>query len=314
MTSAVVLGGAGFLGSHIVRRLIAEGVPVAVIDGLVARTGGRWEHLEDLTPTVHLIAAPVEELDGLDEILGDYELVIDCMGWTGHRAALDDPLYDLRVNAESHLHLVPHLRPRQQVIYLGSRSQYGRYFDREITEDTPMAPVDIQGIHKLAAESYYRVYAGLRGLRVVSLRLPNCFGPGQPVAGADIGLVGGFIRTLLAGGTVEVYGAKRRRVLVYAADLAEVVARLAKARFEGFVPINCTGHMVPIEELVGLLIEITGSGNCRLEPLPPDLQQIDVGDAPISDQRLQAMIGPSPRTDLRRGLEATVAYFRTHLP
>ena len=112
------------------------------------------------------------------------------MGWTSHNAALQDPAYDLSLNIGAHLSLLKALKatPRS-AIYLGSRAQYGRPNVVEITEETPMIPEDVQGLHKVAAEGHFRI-ASKFGLPAVSLRFPNCFGERMPSQGDDIGLIG----------------------------------------------------------------------------------------------------------------------------
>jgi UDP-glucose 4-epimerase len=308
--TALVLGGAGFIGSHVVEGLVAGGSQVTVIDGLIDGTGGQRDNLQAVASEVRLIATPVEEVGQLADLVRDSDVVVDAMAWTSHLAALDAPEKDLRLNAASHLALVRHLTAQKpsRVVVLGSRGQYGNPGVDRITEDTPMQPEDIQGIHKVAAEGYYRIYARRWGLNVVSLRFPNCFGERQRTVGEDIGLVGGFIRSVLEGAPLSVYG-NRRRAVVYAGDVARVVCRLADASFQGFLPLNMAGTEGSIEDLVRTLIQCAGRGSYRMLPLPAEVAQIDIGSAPVAEERLRDLIGEIPRTDLATALTATIRYF-----
>jgi len=173
-----------------------------------------------------------------------------------------------------------------------------------------MLPQDVQGVHKSAADHHFRIFATRYGLNVISLRLPNCFGEHQPTTGDDIGLVGGFIRTLLLGGSLKVFGAGRWRGLLYAADAAEIVSRLSDAALTGFVPLNVAGSRVAIGDLATLLVALVGAGNVEYEALPPDVELMDTGDADIADDRLREIVGDLPRTALEPALRATIAYFR----
>ena len=173
-----------------------------------------------------------------------------------------------------------------------------------------MVPRDVQGIHKLTSELYFRVYARTLGLKVVSLRLPNCFGHHQPVTGDDIGLVGGLIRDLLQGRTVEVFGDGRRRGFVFADDAAEVVYRVSRLDCDGFLPLNFGGWSLTIEEITRRLVEIVGTGGYTRAPLPADLRHVDMGNAQMTNQGLAAVLGEVPMTDLHTALSATVAYVR----
>jgi nucleoside-diphosphate-sugar epimerase len=168
-------------------------------------------------------------------------------------------------------------------------------------------------VHKVAAETHFRNFSSLDGFNVVSLRLPNCFGESQPVSGEDIGLVGGFIRTLCQGSTVKIYGEGRRRSILYARDVAELVAAVVNRPITGFVALNVAGHDADIGELAARLQLLVGAGAVATEDMPPHIKAMDLGEAVMSDARLKALVGEPQRTDLAAALGATVTYFKEHL-
>jgi UDP-glucose 4-epimerase len=309
--TVLVLGGAGFVGSHVAARFVRGGDRVIVLDGLLPRTGGRVDNLREILGEIELVQATVEAAADLSALCARSDVIVDAVAWTSHHLALREPLHDLALNAAAHLHVLRAVPPRagKAIVYLGSRGQYGRVQAAAITEETPMVPEDVQGIHKLAGESYYRVFARVSGLRVASLRFPNCFGPRQPRGEGDIGLLGGFLRDLSAGRTVEVYGARRRQI-VYAPDVAEVVFQLAADVPEGFTAFNYAGRGYLIEELVRALAALVGRGGYVVRDLPEEIARIDVGDAELRDDRLRARLGALPDTDLQSALRATVDSFR----
>lgn len=311
--TVLIAGGAGFLGSHIAKRFCNAGYDVTVIDGLLEQTGGKERNIDSILESVHMHKIDIRDAHSLADVIRTSQIVIDCMAWTAHRSALQDPFYDLRLNAESHLHLLQYLHAEQKIIYLGSRSQYGTPDVDVIVEDTPLVPVDIQGTHKNASESYFRVYSRLKGLNVISLRFPNCFGENQPVDGEDVGLVGGFIRDLLMRRLVEVYGRQRKRSLVYAPDLAEVVLLLSRSPLIGFSAYNLAGTEITIKALVEQLIGLIGFGTYQLRGMPADISSIDVGNAVFSNEKLRAVIGDIPITDLQMALQTTIEYFKENL-
>lgn len=310
----LVLGGAGFIGSHVVMRFVREGRRVRVVDGLLERTGGREEHLAAVRSEIEWIRKDIRDVENVASLLRDAEVVVDCMAWTAHHLALSDPLYDLALNAASHLSYLPHLRDwTGRVILLGSRVQYGRPAVRSITEETPMAPLDVQGVHKLAAESYARIYAALGTAGVVSLVIPNCYGPHQPVAGDDIGLIGSFIRDLMAGKRIAIYGKDRKRQILYVEDLAEAVYRISLEPYCGFHRYNFGGHQLTIEALARTLQDIVDPGDDLIdaeEETPQSVSMMDAAPAPLDDGKLSQWIGPLPATDHRLALGRTVDYFR----
>jgi len=311
----LVAGGAGFVGSHIVKRFHHAGYAVTVVDGLLPRTGGRRANLQAVLPGITFIEGDIRQFNDLPAILKHCEITVDCMAWTSHRQALQDPLYDLGLNAESHLHLLRHLRDAgdHKVIYLGSRGQYGNPLVAEITEESPMVPEDIQGIHKCAAEWYYRVYAKLRRLNIISLRFPNCFGENQPTDGEDIGLIGGLIRDVLGGRVVEIFGSGRMRSIVYAGDVAEVVYQISQKALTGFTAFNMGGQQMTIEALAQLIISAAGQGRYALAEAPEDIKKIDLNNARMNDDRLRGFLGDLPASDLRSTLAATIGYFKDNM-
>lgn len=312
--TALILGGAGFIGSQITKRFYEAGYDIIVLDGLLQRTGGRKKNLSSIISHIEFIQSNIEDVHNITEIAERSDIIIDCMAWTLHFLALSDPVYDLKLNAESHLYLLRHLKKNKKIIYLGSRGQYGKPNVNEVTEDTPMVPEDIQGIHKLAAESYYRVSAKLNKINVISLRFPGCFGEKQPVSGNDIGLIGSFIRDIIQNKKIEVYGKKRKRSLVYVKDLAEVVFQLSMKNFIEFSAFNFCEYEVFIKDLVEILIELIGKGSYQIKEIPHEIKSIDIGNASISNSKLKNFLGEITITDLRSALLATIQYFKENVP
>ena len=313
MRKILVLGGAGFIGSWISERFCRAGDRVTVIDGLMARTGGRVEHLESFSDQITFIQKAVEAVDNLSELISDSNVIVDAMGWTEHNSAIEDQLYDAQLNSLSHLHVIPHLAGRDnlKVIYLGTRVQYGRPSAEVVTEHTSLVPVDVQGIHKVSGESYYRVFSERMGFNALSLRLSNCYGERQPKNGEDIGLVGGFIRSLVGGKKVEVYEGRRKRCLIYVGDLSELVLKLCEKEWQGFQVFNYAGLTVSVEDLVEEIIAHSGCGSYEKKPLPDSVAKLEMGNVEYSDAALESFMGEIISTPLSDSLSRTVDYFRS---
>jgi nucleoside-diphosphate-sugar epimerase len=311
--SVLVLGGAGFIGSRIAMAFEAKAYKVTVFDGFLPGTGARKENLSPLQRSA-IIQSRIEDDPSLSEFLVEQTMIIDAMGWTCHRLALQNPNYDLELNLQSHIHLLNQL-PRKwvgRIIYLGSRGQYGNpEAIHEIIEETPQQPEDVQGIHKVAAESHFRLNARIRGLSVASLRMPAVVGPHQPTAGEDIGLFGGFARDLCAGRTVDLYGEHRRRAIIHVDDVAAIVTRLAEIDWRGFQPFNVSGHDLLLSDALRVLQTLAGKGEIRIQSAPEEIAAIDIGAAPVSEDRLTKLLGSLPRKSVENTLQAAVEPFRS---
>ena len=312
----LILGGAGFIGSHLTAAFAKAGHQVTVIDGLLPRTGADRRHLELLPGRIRFIEQPIEDVSNLGELIGKSDTVIDCMGWTCHLLAVQDPGYDAQLNLASHRVLLQSVRAGRNpaFIYLGTRSQYGRPKVDRIVESCALEPVDIQGIHKAAAEYYYRFFAASHNLAVVSLRVPNCVGPNQLIEGPDIGLFGGLARDLLEGKTVTVYGSGRHRALIDVRDLVGIVRQIAAAPHTGFEAYNVPGRRVALDAGARLLRDQAGSGEVRQALLPDEIAQIDMGEAEADCSKLHSLIGEFPLTSLEETFRTMVDYFREELP
>lgn len=308
---AIVFGGAGFIGSTICASLAQRHWSVTAVDGLMARTSGRAENVAHL-PGVEFDRRAIEAIDNLEELVSGADLVVDALGWTKHLDALRDPLYDLELNLKAHLPLIAACAARspKRVIYLGSRHQYGRAEASPITEATPLAPLDVQGIHKTAAEQHWRRVASAE-LPVASLRFGNTFGPNQPAGEGDIGLIGGFIRDFLTKGEVVLFGGARTRNLLYAPDLADALERFARAPLRGFSAWNVAGRDLSLGEIVSAIAVLTG-GVVREEEMPAHIAAIEIGDAKFDGSKFAALTDQRV-TPLAEALKQTIADFRQRL-
>jgi UDP-glucose 4-epimerase len=314
MRKVLILGGAGFIGSNVCKQFVASGCKVIAVDGLMPRTAGDRANLGFAPDSVELIARRVEDFSGLSRLMRRAALVVDAVGWTSHWEAFDDPEYDLALNLASHLAVIRAMveaRPRL-LVYLGSRYQYGRVSKTPIPESQPFAPIDVQGIHKAAAEHHFRLAAERNDLAVASLRFGNTFGPAMPLVGSDVGLVGDMIRSALAGKVVRVFGENRRRTLHYAPDIARIVERLADVELHGFTAINIPGEDVSIADLARHIVRL-GGGSVAHEPLPADVAELDMANLPLDCTVFERLLGSPQLSPLNEALAATVAYARVKL-
>jgi nucleoside-diphosphate-sugar epimerase len=308
---ALILGGAGFIGSHIAEKLLKVGYQVGIVDGVVEGTGGSFENIADWKNDFEFVELePVRNAQDLVEHIRWADYIVDGMAFTGHLIGFQDPVTDVACNLMSHLYLVEALKscPGKRVIYLASRGQYGAVTSNVVTEESPCRPLDPQGINKLAAEHFLRIYGPAYGFETASLRITNCFGPRQKLSG-EIGLVGAFIKDVLEGRTIEVFGSPDRvKNVVYVRDVARIVLDLMKAGWKNFELFNVGGVEVSIQQLLEQIFAAAGKGRFILKSFPDEVKKIDVGEARFSDAKLNAWLGCSERTAMGESIPATVDY------
>lgn len=200
----LVTGGAGFIGSHLVRRLVRSGRDVRVIDDF--STGAR-QRLDDVAAQIDLIEADLLTAD-LAPVLAGVERVFHLAAVPSVPRSVRDPLRTHEIAATATLRLLIAARDAgaARLVFSSSSSIYGETTETPKHERLPLEPVSPYGIAKVAAEMYVRAFARLYGLHTVSLRYFNVFGPGQDPRSTYAAVIPLFVTRALAGEPLPVFG------------------------------------------------------------------------------------------------------------
>jgi UDP-glucose 4-epimerase len=252
MANYIVTGAAGFIGSSLAQKLIGEGHYVVTIDNL---STGFKENIPD----------------GVDFIQGDcgdafiyeklpnkkYEAIFHIAGQSSGEISFDDPIYDIRTNAESTLLLLKYALKNQcqRFIYAGTMSVYGIKSDHAVSEEEDCTPQSFYGVAKLASEHYMRIYQQY-GINSTSLRLFNVYGPGQNMSNLRQGMVSIFMAQMIKNNHVHIKGSKSRfRDFVYIDDVVESFVRCLTRQQTWGESINiAAGRKTTVNELIGIML------------------------------------------------------------
>lgn len=316
MGRVLVTGGLGFVGSHLVERLVGDGHEVTVIDALVPTHGGDRARIAAFGDAVDVHVMDMAELAGDQAVVRGHDVVFNLAGQRSHVDSMRDPLTDLHHNCHAQLALLEACRseiPRARVVFASTRQVYGRPRHLPVSEDHALDPVDMNGVHKAAAESHHLLYHSIYGLGAVVLRPTNTYGPRMWIADARQGFFGWWINRLLAGEELEVFGdGTSRRDLNYVDDVVEAFVRVGEVDgIDGRVYNLGAPDPISLSELARKLVAEFGSGSYRRVPFPPEVEKIDIGDFAASYERIQRELGWAPRIDLTDGLRTTLRSF-TH--
>jgi UDP-glucose 4-epimerase len=253
----LVTGGAGFIGSHLARRLVADGAAVRVVDNL---STGNLARLEDVNYSIEFI-----EGDLADEGFGDQ--VLQGIDYVFHQAAVPsvqrsvlDPLTTNRANVTATLNLLESCRRARvrRFMYAASSSAYGDTEvlpKRETMAPNPLSPYALQ---KWVGEHYCKLYYDLYGLETVSLRYFNVFGPSQDPDSQYSAVIPKFIRAMLANEPVTVYGdGEQSRDFTYVDNVVEanLLAMRANGAAGKVFNIGC-GEQITLNRLIRVLEKI----------------------------------------------------------
>lgn len=314
----LITGGLGFIGSHLARRLVQEGHQVTVIDSLIPQYGGNLVNVADICDKITVNISDVRDPFATRELLKGVDWVFNLAGQTSHADSMTDPYTDLDINAKSQLSLLEAVRdvnPEAIVIFASTRQLYGRPQYLPVDEAHPIRPVDVNGVNKLAGEQFHLLYHDVYGIRSCALRLTNTYGPAMRVKDARQTFLGIWIRQLLTGVPIQVFGDGRQlRDFNFVDDVVD--ALLLAASNEA-----CHGHVfnlgspevVSLADLASQLISLEPGSRWELVPFPPERKRIDIGDYYSDHTLAYKLLGWKPQVGLESGLARTVDYYRNHL-
>jgi len=304
----LVTGGAGFIGSHVADRLLADGHDVVILDDL---SNGHVEHLQPNARFYQMdLHSPwIDELFRIERP----EAVVHQAAQASVRRSVEDPVFDAGVNVLGTAALLQasvHHGVRRFLFASTGGALYGDADVIPTPEDYPTLPVSPYGASKLAAEVYLRTFHAMHGLSYAALRYANVYGPRQDPHG-EAGVVAIFTRRLLSGEKARINGdGKQTRDFVYVGDVAEANARVLASDAVGSFNVG-TGIETDITTIFQVLKRLTGSNQPEEHgpPLPGE-QRRSVVDA----RKIEKLLGWKPKTALDAGLDATVRYFREARP
>ena len=313
----LITGGLGFIGSNLARELVRLGAKVSIVDSLVPEYGGNRRNLAGVASRVKVHVADVRDWPRLPSLVRGQDFLFNLAGQTSHMDSMTDPQTDLDINCRAQLAILEACRlhnPGIRIVFASTRQIYGRPDYLPVDERHPLRPVDVNGINKLAGESFHLLYSRVHGIAATALRLTNTIGPRMRVKDARQTFVGVWGRRLVEGEPFEVWGGDQLRDFTYVDDAVEAFL-LAAARPEAVGQVFNLGGppRVTLQRLAELLVEVNRGGAFVVREFPADRRKIDIGDYFADGRLIARRLGWRPRTDLRTALARTVAYYRREL-
>jgi len=313
----LITGGAGMIGSTIAHLAVAQGAQVSILDAMLPLYGGNRFNLRGILDEVRFIEGDIRDLDLMRRVVPGYNYIFSLAGQVSYVDSNTEPLLDLDINCKGHLQVLEACRrenPQAKLLFASSRFVYGRVEYNPVDENHPFNCLSIYGIHKLAGEKYYRFYHEAYGLKTVSVRIANPYGPRQQMKHSKYGIVNWFVRLALDGQPLTVFGdGQQRRDYIFNEDLAEgCLALMLSPGTEGQVYNLGSGAAVPFIEMARRVAEAVPGTELRQVAWPQDRYFVETGDYLSDITRITAATGWRPKTTHNDGIERTVAYYREH--
>ena len=306
----LVTGGAGFIGSHIVRRLVEDGEFVRVVDNL---STGQLARLGDLRDSIEFLEGDLADGRVTDEAVTGIDYVLHQAAVPSVQRSVRDPIGTNRSNVTATLNILESCRKAgvRRFVYAASSSAYG---DTEVlpkAEEMTPNPLSPYALQKLVGERYCKLYCDLYGLETVSLRYFNVFGPDQDPHSEYSAVIPKFIGKLLAKEPLTVHGdGEQSRDFTYVENVVEAnLLALRAIEVSGTVcNIGCGEH-ITLNKLIRLLEEILG---VKANVNYAGSKAGDVRHSLADITRARCLLGYEPRVMVKEGLRRTVQAFMIH--
>lgn len=304
----LVTGGAGFIGSHLVDRLVSENHEVSVLDSF---STGKRENLDLVRASVTVHEADVRDAAAVDRAIEGCEVVFHEAAVVSVPYSVEHPQETHDVNIQGTLNVLLAARKNhvRRVVFASSAAIYGEEPTLPKTEAMLPEPIAPYGVEKLTSEHYLRTFAHLYGVETVALRYFNVFGPRQDPSSAYSGVISVFVKRLLANEPIVIFGdGLQSRDFVYVADVVEANLRAALAKgVSGRVYNVARGERTTLLQLADMLGRVVGKSAA------PTLAAERAGDIRHSQaaiDRAREELGYAPRVALETGLAALVDHER----
>jgi nucleoside-diphosphate-sugar epimerase len=305
----LVTGGAGFIGSSLVRALLARGDRVRVIDNFFS---GKRENLADVAGSIELIEGDVRDEAALATALAGVDVVFHQAAIPSVPRSLAEPIASHEANATATLKLLHQAKRAgvRRVVYAASSSAYGDTPTLPKIETMRPAPLSPYAVSKLAGEHYCQVFAGAYGLETVCLRYFNVFGPRQDPKSEYAAVIPRFVTAGLAGGSVTIYGdGTQSRDFCFIENTVEAnlgAADAPAADVSGRVFNVACGAATSLNDVVRLLSEMLGK-DIPITYAPGRVGDVKHSLADINEARTRLKYRAA--ISFTEGLKRTVAWY-----
>jgi UDP-glucose 4-epimerase len=307
----VVTGGAGFIGSHLVERLLRDGARVRVLDNFSEGTRANLAFPRELRRRLEVVRGDVTDLDTVRRAIRGARYVYHQAAMRSVPRSVKDPLGANENNVTGTLHVLEAARRAKvaRVVYASSSSVYGDAPELPKREDQTPSPISPYAVSKYADELYANMWTKLYGVETVGLRYFNVYGPRQDPRSEYAAVIPRFIVWGLKGTSLEVHGdGEQSRDFTYIDNVVDAnlaAATAPKAPGEAF-NVGC-GSRISLNDIITMLEKILGRSLTR-KHTPSRAGDVRHTLADIS--KAKRLLGLEPRVDFEEGFRRTVDYFR----
>lgn len=315
--SILITGGLGFIGSSIARRLVSLGCSdITLVDAMIPGCGGNIFNINGIEKKVKINFSDIRDSTSMEYLARGKDLIFNMAGTLSHIDSMKDPFTDLDINCRAQLSILESCRkynPKVKIIFAGTRNQYGKAKYLPVNEEHPMEPIDVNGINNIAGEWYHILYYRIYGIKTCSLRMTNCYGPRHQMKHPRQGILNWFIRQIMDGQQLELYGdGSQIRDCNYIDDVVDAFLMAGASNDVWGQTFNLGGTHVSLKDYVEMLIKIYRKGTYKIKPFPIERKAIEPGSYIADISKIKNILGWDPKVGLKTGIKRTLNYYKKY--
>lgn len=310
----LILGGAGFIGTNLIKKILQEDDHhLTVVDSLDPVFKSNLDNLKEVFNKITFIKGDIRNKKLMSKVVKNQQAIINCAAQTSHPLSLKNPLVDAEINCLGSLTVleaVKEYNPKTKFIYVSSSTLIGKAFGETVDEKHGEKPLDIYSANKGVAEKYCYIYHRVYGLKTVSLRFSNIYGP-YGKSSPDFGFINYFIDCAYHNKEIPIYGnGAQMRNVMYVEDVCELLYKsIFSNNIFGDTYFAVHREHYSILEIAKTIISIFGKGKIKKIPWPDIRKKIEIDNVVISGAKLFYKTKWEPKYNLREGLIKTKEIF-----
>ena len=288
------------------------------MDSLIPEYGGNIRNVHDIQDKITVNLSDVRDVAAINDLINGHDYLFNLAGQTSHLDSMHDPITDLDINAKAQLSILEACRkynPDISIVFASTRQIYGKPMYLPVDEKHPLHPVDVNGINKIAGEQYHILYQEVYGIASSVLRLTNTYGPRMRIKDARQTFLGIWIRNLIEGKPIQVFGdGKQRRDYNYIEDVLDALL-IAATEKNAVGKVYNLGAPDPLnlEDTAKIMCQKTEGGDYQMIPFPEDRKAIDVGDFICDYSAFRDQFEWEPKVSFEDVIQRSLEYFQEEI-
>ncbi|MBI4665164.1 MAG: NAD-dependent epimerase/dehydratase family protein [Nitrospinae bacterium] len=315
--NALITGGLGFIGGNLAVKLVELGAHVTILDAMLDGHGGNLFNIEPVKDDVKINFCDIRDEHTTKYLVTGQDYIFHLAGQNDHVKSLQDPFSDIDINIKGAAVLLEACKshnPSARLIYTGTRGEYGPATHLPVDENAPLNPKGIYELSSLTAQQLFKIYNDNHGIKSVTLRLTNIYGPRAQMRHNRFGVANWFIRLAIDDETIQVFGdGSLKRDFLYVDDTVEAILMCA-ALDEAYGQLFNLGsdEVSCFRDLAEAAVNAAGKGRWKLTPFSAERATLEPGDFYSDIGKIKRVVGWSPKTPLKTGVQKTVEYYMEH--